>query len=78
MLMDLDPAVAGALAGNDMTAVPDETGQLIYVWHTPTGLSLERAVYPDMLNTGHAIDALLGEARKAGWAGSGSNRGRAD
>ena len=72
--MDLDPAVARALAGNDMTAVPDETGQLIYVWHTPTGLSLERAVYPDMLNTGHAIDALLGEARKTGWAAPGSNR----
>ena len=78
MVVTPDPAVMTLIAENDMTAVPDETGQLIYIWHTPTGLSLERAVYPDLLNVSHAIAALLGEAHASGWAGSGSNRGRAD
>lgn len=73
--MDLDPAVAALLAGNGMTAVPDSTGQLIFVTHVPTGIALERAVLPDLLNTGHAVDALLIEAGKTGWADPGSNRG---
>lgn len=74
MIMDLDPAVLALIAGNDMTAVTDETGKLVYLWHRPSGTGLERAVFPDLLNTGHAVDALLGKARASGWAAPGSNR----
>lgn len=69
-----DPAVAVLLAGNAMTAVPDDTGKLLYLIHVPTGIGLERAVFPDLLNVSHAVDALLGEAAKTGWAAPGSNR----
>ena len=75
--MELNPAVAAMISVNGMTAVPDDTGKLVYLTHVPTGVALERAVFPDLLNTRHAVDALLGEARKTGWAGPDSNRGRA-
>lgn len=72
--MDPDPAVLALLAANGMTSVPDGTGKLIFITHVPTGIALERAVFPDLLNTGHAVDALLTEAKKTGWAAPGSNR----
>lgn len=75
--MDLDPAVARLLSENAMTGVPDATGELLYLTHIPTGVALERAVFPDLTNVTHAVGALLTEAGKTGWAGSGSNRGRA-
>lgn len=72
--MEPDPAVTVLLAENGMTAVPDDTGQLIFLMHVPTGIALERAVYPDLLNVSHAVDALLDEARKTGWSGPARDR----
>lgn len=71
--MDINPAVVTLIAGNGMTAVPDESGKLLYLVHAPTGIALERAVFPDLLNVSHAVDALLAEARASGWAVRGSN-----
>lgn len=71
--MTPDPDVARLLAENGMTAVPDETGKLIYLTHAPTGIGLERAVYPDLTNVSHAVGALLAAARATGWAARDSN-----
>lgn len=60
--MDTDPAVVRLLDANGITAVPDETGKLVYLTHRPSGITLERAVFPDLLNIGHAVDALLAVA----------------
>lgn len=58
--MDLDPAVAQLLSENDMSAAPDPAQpNLIFVSHVPSGLSLARSVWPDLFNTGNAVDALL-------------------
>ena len=67
--MTPDPAVMTLLSENSVTAVPDESGKRVFIAHVPASISLERAVFPDLVNVRHAVDALLGEAGKTGWVG---------